>query len=378
MRITEVIDSLAIGGAERMMVDLTLNLAARGHSLDVVCLRQPGDLGRPLEAAGIRVTALQKPDGPDLSTLRSLSAHLRRNRTELVHTHNPLVHHYGLLAGRMAGTAVVNTIHGLDNLEDGTGSHNFLYGLSCRMTDHVVAVCKMAYETFRAGRVIPGRRLEMISNGIHLERFLNSGPRARRSEFTIGVVGRLVPVKDHATLLRAMKLVISHQPGCRLEILGDGPARNELESLAAELGIQEHVVFRGFDTNVAGFLQELDLFVICSVSEALPLTLLEAMAAGLPVVGTEVGGIPDLIRDGACGWLCPPSDPVKLSEAILEAHASPARSEYGRRGQAFVNLEHSVETMTDRYERLFQNLLSHRSNGTSKTKVVTVEGGRRA
>lgn len=360
MKVVEIVNTLEFGGTERMVVNLATSLQALGHQLSVVCLRTAGVLSVPLERAGVAVVPLNKPEGPNLRVLRDLTSFLKRHDVDVVHTHNPLVHHYGLLAGRLAGVPViVNTIHGIRNLGTRKGPKEILFSYSCRWSERVVAVCPMAYRAFRAGGVIPHSKLITINNGIPLEAFLRVEPRQSAENFVFGIVGRLEAVKDHRSLLEAFALVVQEQPECRLEVLGDGPERARLEQRARELGIADKVLWRGFSDDVAGFLQGIDVAVMCSISEALPLSMLEAMAAARPVIGTTVGGMPDLIDNGDCGWLCPPSSPDQLAATMQLAVAASAaqRASMAALGRARATGEYSLARMTREYEGLFQQLL---------------------
>ena len=360
MRIAELVNNLEIGGAERMVSDLALGLQSRGHVMNVICLRGAGPLAGVLGESGIEVRALEKGGGFSVKAARMLAAHLRLSRTEVVHTHNPLVHHYGVLAARLAGVpVVVNTFHGPGNLT-GLGRTQMIFDAGCLWSDRVVPCCGAVGDHLRRVTLVARRKLTVIPNGVPLERFRAIRPRAADGDFVIGSVGRLVPVKDHASLLEAFAMVAREEPRVRLEILGDGPLRSGLEQTARALGIGGKVVFHGSSLDVPGFLSRLDTFVLCSLSEGLPLTLVEAMAAGLPVVGTEVGAIPELVRAAKCGWLCSPGDPGQLAAALLQSLCCKARVEWGLRGKEYAMEHHSVESMTGAYERLFQRLLEAR------------------
>lgn len=363
MKIVEIVNTLEVGGTERLVVDLSSALQARGHELTVVCLRTSGALSPALDRAGIEIVALGKSDGPSLPTVGRLKRLLRQKQIDAVHTHNPLVHHYGVVGGRLAGVpAVVNTIHGIANISEKIGPKEALYSLSCRLSDSVVAVCAMAYRTFARGKVIPRAKLVTINNGIPLEPFLTIPPRDSDGTFVFGIVGRLVPVKDHKTLLEAFAELSRSFPAARLEVLGDGPLRETLERQAAERGIADKVRFHGYSNDVAGFLRRIDTFVLCSVSEGLPLGVLEAMAAGRPVVGTTVGGLPDLIQDGQCGWTCPPSSPSELAAAMRKAMATPAeeRVQMGLRGREHAATNYSLAQMAEGHEALFERIVAEK------------------
>jgi glycosyltransferase involved in cell wall biosynthesis len=374
MKIVELVNSLEFGGTERHVVDLAVSLQGLGHAVHVVCLRGAGPLAAQLESAGVEVVTLDKPEGPNLRVLRRLIGILEHQRIDVVHSHNPLVHHYGLVAARWAGVpVVVNTIHGIRNLSTRRQFKEILYSISCRATDRVVAVAPSAYRAFVAGGVIPRSKLTVINNGIPLDAFVAIPARQPGPQFVFGIVGRLEAVKDHRSLLHAMATVVKERSDCRLEILGDGPERAALESLTAELGIGAYVTFHGFRTDVANFLAGIDVAVLCSTSEALPLGVLEAMAAARPVVGTTVGAIPDLIGQGGCGWLCPPSRPQELAVAMRAALNAPSaeRSAMGARGRDHAISEYSLPRMVAQYAQLFEDLLArHRVSRAARGATV--------
>jgi glycosyltransferase involved in cell wall biosynthesis len=356
MRIAELVDSLAPGGTERLVVDLARSLQAKGHHVTVICLRKSGPLADSLVESDIEVVALEKPEGISLPVLGSLTGLLRRQRIDVLHTHNPLVHHYGVVAAKLAGVrVVVNTIHGLINLSRRIGLREIVYALSSLATEKIVTVCTSGYVHFRDQPLLPKNKLTVVNNGIVLDRFTGIS-KCSGTEVIFGAVGRLVPVKDHETLLRAFAQVVNRYPHARLRILGDGPLRSHCEKLAKSLGVADVVQFRGFNPDVPAFMSELDIFVLCSRSEALPLTLIEAMASGLPVVATAVGEIPNLIRSSDYGRLCSPGKPDEMAAAMISLIETPDRQAIGRCAREMVIDMHSIERMTTQYESLFQQL----------------------
>jgi glycosyltransferase involved in cell wall biosynthesis len=367
MNIVELVDSLEIGGAEKMVVDLTEALSERGHTTAVVCLRKTGPLAASLQAAGIEVLTLEKCDGFSLEAASTLTRYLRQRQPNVLHSHNPLVHHYAALCGRKAGVPiVVNTFHGPGNLT-GYGRKQAIFDLSCLFSDRVVACCQAVQTHLTRVTCVAKRKLTVIPNGISMDRFRNIEHTVPSKEVVFGAVGRLAPEKDHATLLEAFALVGAH-PGSRLEFLGDGRLRQSLEQRVQELGIADRVVFHGASLDVPRFLSRIHVFAISSVSEGLPLTLIEAMAAGLPVVGTRVGAISELVEAASCGWLCVPGQAQSLADALRAALQSGSRALLGEKGRAYVLAHNTIETMTAQYENLFQTLLTSR-HGVAVPKV---------
>jgi glycosyltransferase involved in cell wall biosynthesis len=359
MRILELTYSLDIGGAERMVSSLALNMAAEGHSVHVVCLHYKGPMHVPearFRRAGVALVEMLKTDGFSPKTLRRLASYMREHQIDIVHTHNPVVHHYGVLAARMAGVpVVVNTIHGISTLSMQKWA-KLLFISSCLACDRIVHVTQAVKEAFLKTRVA-AKHSTVIPNGIELEDLLAVQPRRREGHFVFGTIGRLAPVKDQASLLKAFSVVQREFPESRLEILGTGELEGQLGEQASELGISRKVCFHGWNPDIASFLSRLDVFVLSSRSEGLPLTLLESMAAGLPVVATAVGGIPEVVNRAQCGWLCRPEDPAALASMMKAALQSKDLHDKGCRARRDVMAYHSAEKMTSDYLRLFSDLL---------------------
>lgn len=369
MRIVQLVDSLDCGGAEQVAASLAVCQARQGHSVRVVCLRDLGPMPVDIEAlrnANVEIVTLNKPEGLHLGTLRRLTRYLEENRIDVLHTHNHLVHHYGAFAGRWAGTPViVNTLHGTATLRM---SHlaKALFWVSCLISHRIVSVSSQVHQAFRRAYFLRRGKLAVIDNGIDLSRFLSIPQHPIGETVTFGNVARLDPVKGHENLLRAFSLLRKRNPRVRLRILGDGELRTALEQLAESLSIADGVRFEGFSLDTPAFLSRIDIYVISSRNEGLPLTLLEAMAAALPVVSTAVGAIPDVVGRAQCGWLSGSSGVTGLAAAMERALAEPDLAAIGARGRRAAAEHYSVERMAGDYERLYESLLARRTERASK------------
>ena len=361
MRIAHLIDDLGCGGAEQMVAGLSSCQSRSGHLVQVICLRDIGQ--NPVDVsvltdAGVKIVTLDKPPGFHFGTLRKLRDHLRSHRIEVLHTHNHLVHHYGAVAARWARIPVVlNTLHGTSSLQMSASWTKVLFWFSCLLSRRVVCVDRQVHDTFRKVYLLPGRRLCVVENGIDLNRFLSIPRRAPGEVVTFGNIGRLEHVKGHDILLRAFSILRKENPCVRLRILGDGTLRHDLRGLAENLSISNDVSFEGFSLDAPSFLGSIDVYVISSLSEGLPLTLLEAMAAGLPVVATAVGGVTELVGKAGCGWLCPPANPDALADAMRKALLAPDLTAIGDRGRVVAGRSYSIERMARDYEDLYSALL---------------------
>lgn len=362
MRIVHLIDSLYCAGAEQVVASLAAYQSKRGHSVRVVCLRDfsehPVDVPALLEA-GVQIVTLGKPPGFHFGTLRKLTRYLKDERIEVVHTHNHLVHHYGVAAARWASAPVVlNTLHGSSSFMRTAFWAKALFWFSCLISDGVVAVCQEVQTVFRAAFPLPARKNFVVDNGINLSRFLAVSRSPRSETVTYGNIARLDPIKDHANLFKAFAILRKKYSHVQLRLLGEGTLRQELEELARSLSIGDAVHMEGFSLDTARFLNKIDVYVISSRSEGLPLTLLEAMGAALPIVSTAVGSVPDIIGKAHCGWLCPPSNPEALAKAMEQAIQAPDLAAIGARSRKTVEEYYSVERMNREYECIYEALLA--------------------
>jgi glycosyltransferase involved in cell wall biosynthesis len=215
---------------------------------------------------------------------------------------------------------------------------------------------------------VPARKVLVIHNGIDVDRYCVAGTRRTGAPVHAVTVGRLDPIKDQATMLRAVRLVVDQVPEFSLDIAGDGPSRPGLEALCASLRLSGHVRFHGYRGEVSPYLAEADLFILSSVSEGIPLALLEAMACGLPAVTTDVGGLPEVVVPGETGWLVPPRSPDALAEAMLRLLAEPvALDRMGRAARRRVEDQFNLKKVVAEYEQVYmESLARYTSTGPVK------------
>jgi glycosyltransferase involved in cell wall biosynthesis len=358
VRIVQLVESLELGGLERMALDLALALKSRGHEPSLWCLFNRGALAQEAELSGIEVRAFQKPAGFSLLTLGRLAGQLRRERPDVLHTHNLGTHVYGAPAAALARVpVVVSTRHGYVSSE-GRPYREDRFRKTLPMTDAVVAVSEHTLAGLRLAGSAPERKSRVIYNGIRAGRFLAQPafPGTVRPRLRLGTVGRLVPAKGHAVLLSAFAAVSGELPEAQLFIAGDGPLRPALEDQASRLGLVGRVFFLGARNDVAEFLSGLDLFVFPSINEGLPLAVLEALAAGLPIVATRAGGVPEVAPEGDLAWYCQPGDDAGLAAALRQAAAASDLAERGLRARARCADRYTLEAMCRSYEDLYLEL----------------------
>jgi L-malate glycosyltransferase len=365
MRICHVASGDLWAGAEVQVCTLVEYLSRQpGIAVSAVVMNER-ELAARLRGLGVDLTVLDETRLGALATLRGMAAAMRRLRPDVVHTHRYKENVLGGLAALAAGRpALVQTVHGLTERYRGwrrikSVLHSSLDGMVSRLLGvTVVAVSQdMAARLGARGR----RSVRFVPNAIQLpdlERVARADlPGVEPRATVIGTAGRLVPVKAFDVLLAAAPEVARATPDVRFVLLGDGPLMRTLRAQAAALGLDGRVIFAGHVPDVRPYLRAMDVFVLPSHAEGLPMALLEAMAAGLPVVASAVGGVPEVVREGVEGLLVPPGAPAPLAAALSRLAADgPLRAAMGTRGRARVAEAFSIEATGPRYVALYSEL----------------------
>jgi glycosyltransferase involved in cell wall biosynthesis len=350
LRVAHVTLGLDVGGQEKLLVEFARCADRRRFDLHFVSLGGRGVLADDLESHGWPVTTLGEPSGFRPGLVLRLAHLFRQQRIDIVHTHDERPHIYGAFAARLAGARrLIHTRHhGMgDRL---TPRQAGLVRFAARLTDRFVCVsADSARQAVRQG--VSPRIVRTLPNGIDLARF---DPPETRDGGPVVTVARLSPEKDITTLLRAAALAVAEDPSFRLEIAGDGPCGAELRRTASHLGLDGCVHFHGQVRDVRALLARAGLFVLSSLTEGVSLTLLEAMACGLAVVATHVGGNPEVVADGETGLLTPPGDPAALARAMLRLRRDDGeRRRLEQAGRRRVERCFDVRRMTGAYEGMY-------------------------
>jgi glycosyltransferase involved in cell wall biosynthesis len=359
MRIVQLVETLETGGVERIAVDLALAQKRAGDSPMLYCMFTGGPLADEARTAGIPVTEFHKEPGFSARMLFMLARQLRRDAADVVHTHNPGVHHYGAVSAWMARVpAVVNTRHG-PATSFGRAYQERYFRAVMPLTDRVVFVCEDSRRYLVEKRGLASRKSEVIINGIELGAFLekpaasmSASPRVR-----FGAVGRMVPVKAQSILIDAFAQLSRKLPAAELRIVGGGPLEDELKEQTRKAGLDGRIRIEGLNHCIADVLQELDIFVMSSTSEGLPLVILEAMAAGLPVVSTRIGGVPEVAPEGDVSVLCTPGSASDLAEAMYKAATSCDLACMGKKAREMAIAKFSLDQMWRSYQAVYAEAL---------------------
>ena len=368
MKIVQFVNNLDMGGIERLAVELARRQRAAGHTPIIYCLTHPGSFAEEAEASGIRVTAFRKSPGPSPGTVRSIIKALKRDRPDVLHTHNHLVHHYGVVAGRLAGVSViVNTRHnaGMRIRKQETGysittespdkKADMIYRATLCWTDAVVVVSETARQFFVQHRSVPEYKTHAILNGAPLERFARcpASPGSAHPRIRFGTASRMVPEKDHFTLLAAFAQVAKSLPHAELHVAGDGPLYPPIKALIDDLNLNDKVILHGALSEMPDFLRQLDIFVMASLNEGLPLIILEAMAAGLPIVSTRAGAIHEAAIEGVNARFAEPGDVNGLALQMIQMAQCANLAQIGASGRALAEKRFQIDRTWSQYEDLF-------------------------
>jgi glycosyltransferase involved in cell wall biosynthesis len=360
-RLMHVVPDLEVGGLQKVVVALCQGIDRSRFDVSALCLWTRGDLAAELEAAGTPVFLIGRAERTDYLAFRKVRSILARGRIDIVHTHNTPALLDGAVGALLAGVRrIIHTEHG--RAFPDTRRIMFAERVLSLALHRFVGVSEETVERLIEYEKIPRRKLEMIPNGIVAEPFEREIDRAaKRAELGVppgapilGLGARLAPEKGLDQLLEAVRLLRAEFPAIQLLIAGEGPEELVLRALARERGIAESVRFLGVRHDMPELLKVFDVYVLSSLREGLPMSILEAMAAGCPVVATRVGGIHSVIEDGVNGVLVPPRDPRALANAIAALlRDADLRRSFAARSHAVFHSGYSAEQMIRRYEALY-------------------------
>jgi sugar transferase (PEP-CTERM/EpsH1 system associated) len=354
---------LDFGGLETLLVDCINRMPGYRHA--VVCLAGYTRFADKIARADVELYSLDKAPGLGLGAHAKLFKLLRRLRPDILHTYNLGCIEYNFTA-TLAGVPVrIHAEHGRD-VSDPQGlnrKHNLLRRLMALFIDRYVPVSGDLREWLRTVVGIPDAKNQLIENGVDTEHFHPAVPAP--GEFVVGTVGRVQEVKNQASLIEAFIALRKMLPGrkMRLVIVGDGPLRAQLEQQVNAAGIAELVWLPGARADIADLMRTFSVFALSSVTEGTPVTLLEAMSCGLPVVSTAVGGIPALVQDNVTGQLVPARDSTELAAALAVYANNPQLSAaHGAAGRERIEFHYSVTAMVQAYTSLYDGLRKTKLN----------------
>ncbi|MBA7597473.1 D-inositol-3-phosphate glycosyltransferase [subsurface metagenome] len=358
VKILQLITSLNIGGTEHYLLSLVQRLNKRKYEVRVGYLKERGPLAEAIEREGISLYPLSCP--------WRLFLFLRKERIQLLHTYLYRANIMGRIIGRIAGVPVI--ISSQRSTDDWRRWHHSVADRwTARFANKIIANSEVVRKRLIHREGISEEKITVIYSGIDLNKF-RVNIRVKREALGIkprstvmGTVARLHPAKGLTYLLKTLKQVKDTIPEATLLIMGDGPIKKKLEEETVSLGLKERVIFTGFRQDIPQLLSLLDVFVLPSLWEGLPSSLLEALAMGKPVVATDVGGVREIIQDRVHGLLVPPRDPGALAQAILWMLKNKKEAqEMAKRGKERVEKYFTVDRMIEETEKLYDELIQEK------------------
>jgi glycosyltransferase involved in cell wall biosynthesis len=372
MRIFLLSTSMGMGGADQQILILAQAMQARGHEVKIVALAPLGAMGLEAQRAGIPTESLDlRRNLAVVPRFFRLVRMIRTWRPDVLHSH---MVHANLVARAVRAFApvpvLISTIH---SINDGGALRMVAYRLTSGMVDRFTIISRLAAQRYIAIGAVPEGRLQVIPNTVDTSRFRRL-PHARaaiRQELGLGdefvwiAIGRFEPAKDYPTMIAAFARLATERPKSQLVLVGEGSLKSDVEGLIRQKGLVGRVRLLGVRRDVPELLSAADGYLLSSAWEGMPVALLEAASAEVPIVATMVGGVAEVVEDGMTGLLVPPADPLALAQAMLrmESFSPEARGSMGQRGRILIEERYGTERVLQMWDRLY-------------SECATVSGGK--
>lgn len=371
MKVLHLIETGGPGGAERMLLGMTRHLDTSFHS--TVGLVKPGWLETQVHERGLDHVRIHGGAWGDIGRILHLARVVRDSAIQVIHAHEFYMNVLGAAVSRLTGVPLISTVHGKNYYPD-KRRRQLLYRWVAATAASVVTVSEDLKSFFCRATGVAASRVTVVPNGIDTHVWSPVVPDAAfRADCGIpadamvaGAIGNLYPVKRHIDLVRALPLIKATCPNIHVVILGRGDQKGVLEQEAMFLGVADRLHLVGFQENARPWLNIMDCYVMPSESEGMPLSLLEAMSAQLPVIVTAVGGIPEVVTHEESGWLVPAHHPEVLAQTMIHVltHRADARA-VAARGRARIEARFSADAMARAYGALYRHGLERTRRSVS-------------
>jgi glycosyltransferase involved in cell wall biosynthesis len=352
-RLVFLLEDLLYGGTQRQALELARRLDQSRFAVELWVQRQGGDLAPVARDYGLPVTYLSRAGWVDPQSLLELGRRLWANPPDLLMLLTVIPNIWGRLLGRLAKVPVI-----VGNCRGGAAPWRQHEWVLWPLAHHILCNSQILKDYLVSRYGLPPARLTVVPNGVDTDFFMPGKNGRKEGSPVLLSVARLVPDKDHDTLLAAFGRLAGEHPGAELWLVGNGPRLEVLEKKARDLGVAGQVKFLPATKDIRQLYRQADIFVLSSVNEALPNVILEAMATGLPVVATRVGGLPEAVVPEDTGLLVSPRDVPGLAAALGRLLDDPGtRRNLGRRGRERALEQFSFEAMVSRHEEVWARLL---------------------
>lgn len=354
MKIVQVMPDFGLAGAETMVENLSCGLAAEGCDVLVISFFDLHTaITERIENRGIKIKYLGKKRGFDPSIISKMRKIIKAYQPDVIHTHRYVLP-YAFLASMGFKAKRVHTVHNIAQKEQTKVGKNINRVLFRYFNVVPVALSKEIQRTIQEVYGLPDNRIPVVFNGIDLSRCIVKESYARKDTFTVLHIGRFMDVKNHELLLRSFARFKGQHSDARLQLLGDGELKENMMQLAGQLNITDAVEFAGLQSNVYPWLHNADVFILPSKFEGMPMTLIEAMGTGLPIIASNVGGIPDMLSSQKEALLIEPKE-EKIIEALEMVYSDAKKREYWGRNALQRSSLFSSQAMARKYLQLYSS-----------------------
>lgn len=367
--VVHLVYRLDFGGLETLLVECINRMPSHRYRHAIICLTDYSDFAQKIHNPRVAIYSLHKQPGLALGMHIKIGRLLKKLKPQILHTYNLATIEYAITAALVGVPVRVHAEHGRD-ASDPQGKnwkHNLLRRLLVPAIDCFIPVSRDLQQWLTHAAGVPDHKNRLIANGVDTDRFhpldaASTGEQDAGPLFVLGTVGRVQDVKNHLGLIDAFlclrnQLPAPEQSRLRLSIVGDGPLMPALKKKVEQYGLQEVVWLPGARSDIGQIMQTFSVFVLPSLAEGTPLTILEAMATGLPVVATRVGGIPDIVRDQQSGLLVPPNEPNALANALATYwHDRQRCRQHGKAGLEYVKHHASIAVTVESYTKLYDEI----------------------
>ena len=377
IRVIHLLHQLGIGGAENGVVNLVNHIDRKRFATAICAFSKYDFYPERVNEDKTKIYNIGKTKGNDPTIPIKLTKIFREWRPHIVHTHAWGTLCEGVMAAKLAKIPVV--IHGEHGTIQGKKANVFIQRLFWRLTDQVLSVSKNHKDKLLETIGFPKHKIMVLANGVDARRFYkqkeysatgNGNHLPETKDIIIGTVGRLESVKNQALLIRSFADLLKRFSGVKLWIVGGGELKEQLENLAGSMGASSDIVFLGKRDDIPELLNQMDIFVLPSISEGMSNTILEAMSSGLPVVACRVGGNPELVKDGVTGFLVPSKNKEAMGRAMaLLAENEEKRKIMGAAARKRIENQFSLTVMVKRYEQLYVQQCRKKCNPTIHGKA---------
>ncbi len=364
VKVLQLISSGGYYGAENMLLNLCASQESAGCQNSLLLfynVHQPNvEFYERARRTGLSVRMVHCQGRADWRAVRQIEAYIREDAIDIVHTHGYKADLYGYVAARRAEKPIVSTCHNWVGGTAALGIYNRLDRMVLKRFQVVAAVSDAVAQQL-SDHSIPAARIRTIANGVDVQTFTQAQPLpelAHEGKKLIGMVARLDLQKGFADLLKAVHALADGTREFKVVIAGEGPDRAAIETMIQDYGLQSTVTLVGQQSNMPGVYAALDIFVLPSLNEGLPLSVLEAMAASRPVIATRVGAIPTVINDGESGLLVQPGDSSGLRDAMARLLDDPALCRrMAQRAHEWVGQHYTSDAMALKYRQMYDDVL---------------------